>query len=119
MIGVVELTLVNVGKDTTLCDGNVSQKFVQFLIVADSQLQVTGDDTGLLIITGGIASQFEDFSRQIFKDSSQIDGSTYSYQKKAALYRYCGMTHQHQHVGRSCLSSRDGEHGRRGMRDRL
>lgn len=29
------LTLVNVGKYTTLCDGDVAQKFVQFFVVAD------------------------------------------------------------------------------------
>jgi len=67
---------VNVGQDTTLGDGNVSEKLVQFLIVADSELEMTGDDTSLLVVTSGVASKFENFSRQVLKDGSEVDGST-------------------------------------------
>jgi hypothetical protein len=68
--------LVDVGQNTTLGDGDVSEKLVQFLIVADGKLEMTGDDTGLLVVTGGVASQLEDFSSQVLKDGSQVDGST-------------------------------------------
>ena len=71
-----KLTLVNVGEDTTLGDGDVSQKLVQLLIVADGELQVTGDDTGLLVVTSGVTSQLEDFSGEVLKDSSEVDGGT-------------------------------------------
>lgn len=69
-------TLVNVGQNTTLGDCDVSQKLVQLLIVSDGELEMTGDDTGLLVITSGVASQLENFGSQIFKDSSQVDWST-------------------------------------------
>jgi hypothetical protein len=68
--------LVDVGKDTTLGDGDVSEKLVQLLIVPDGELQVTGDDTGLLVVAGGVASQFEDFGGQVLEDSGQVDGRT-------------------------------------------
>jgi hypothetical protein len=55
----------------------VSQKFVQFLIVSDGELEVTGDDSGLLVVTSGVASQLEDFGREIFEDGSEIHGSTW------------------------------------------
>jgi hypothetical protein len=71
-----ELTLVNVGEDTTLGDCHVSQKLVQFLVIADGELEMTGDDTGLLVVTGGVTSQLEDFSRKVFEDSSEVDGCT-------------------------------------------
>ena len=71
-----ELTLVNVGEDTTLGDGDVAEQLVQFLVVADGELEMTGDDTGLLVVTGGVASQFEDFSSQVLKDGCEVDGST-------------------------------------------
>ena len=32
-----------------LGNGDAGQKLVQFLVVADGQLQVTGDDPGLLV----------------------------------------------------------------------
>jgi hypothetical protein len=67
---------MNVRQDTTLCDCDVSQKLVQFLIVSDSELKMTGDDTSLLVVTGGVTSQLEDFSRQVFENSSKVDGGT-------------------------------------------
>tara|TARA_R110002060_G_scaffold51536_1_gene62548 strand:- start:490 stop:717 length:228 start_codon:yes stop_codon:yes gene_type:complete len=71
-----ELTLVNVWQDTTLCDCDVSEKLVQFLIVADGELEMTRDDTGLLVITGGVTGQLEDFGRKVLKDSSEVDRGT-------------------------------------------
>lgn len=70
------LTLVNVGQNTTLGDGDVTEQLVQLLIVADGELQVTGDDSGLLVVASSVASQLEDLSSEILKDGSQVDGST-------------------------------------------
>jgi len=67
---------VNVWQDTTLCDCDVTQQLVQFLIVADGQLKMTGDDTGLLVVTSGVAGQLEDFSSEVLKDGCEVDGST-------------------------------------------
>lgn len=71
----VELTLVNVGQDTTLGDGDVTKKLVQLLIVADGELEVTGDDTGLLVVTGSVASKLENLSSQVLEDGGEVDGS--------------------------------------------
>nr|GFD54191.1 hypothetical protein [Tanacetum cinerariifolium] len=57
-------TLVNVGEDTTLGDGDVSEQLVQLLVVPDGELEMTGDDTGLLVVAGSVASQLEDFGRK-------------------------------------------------------
>jgi len=50
------LTLVNVGQYTSLCDCDVSQKLVQFLVVADGELEMARDDTGLLVVAGSVTS---------------------------------------------------------------
>lgn len=71
-----EHTLVDVGKDTTLGDGDVTQKLVQLLIVSDGELKVTGNDTGLLVITGSVTSQLEDFGSEVLENGSEVDGST-------------------------------------------
>lgn len=71
----VMLTLVNVGENTTLGDGDVAEKLVQLLIVADGELKVTGNDTGLLVVTGGVASKLEDLSSQVLEDGCEVDGS--------------------------------------------
>ena len=67
---------MNVWQDTTLCDCDVSEKLVQFLIIADGELEMTGNDTGLLVVAGSVTSQFEDFSCEVLKDGSEINGST-------------------------------------------
>ncbi|KAG7224895.1 hypothetical protein INR49_014811 [Caranx melampygus] len=67
---------LDVGQHTTLGDGDSTQKLVELLVVADGQLQVTGDDTGLLVVAGSVAGQLEDLSSQVLEHSGQVDGST-------------------------------------------
>lgn len=67
---------MDVWQNTTLGDGDVSQQLVQLLIVSDGELEVTGDDTGLLVVTSGVASQLEDFGSEVLEDSGEVDGST-------------------------------------------
>jgi hypothetical protein len=67
---------MDIGQDTTLSNGDVTQKLVQLLVIADGELKMTGDDTRLLVVSSGIASQFKNFGSQILKDSGEIDGGT-------------------------------------------
>ncbi len=67
---------MDVGEDTTLGNGDMSEEFVEFLIVADGELEMTGNDTGLLVVTGSVSSQFEDFSSEVLKDGSEVNGGT-------------------------------------------
>jgi hypothetical protein len=43
---------VNVGEDTTLGDDDLAEETVELLVVADGKLKVTGNDAGLLVVTG-------------------------------------------------------------------
>jgi hypothetical protein len=67
---------VNVGEDTTLGDGDVAEQLVQLLVVPDGELEMTGDDTGLLVVTGSVTGQLEDFGSEVLEDGSEVDGST-------------------------------------------
>ena len=67
---------LDVGQDTSLCDGDTGQKLVQLLVVPDGELEVTGDDPGLLVVTGGVAGQLEDLSRQVLHNGSHVHGGT-------------------------------------------
>jgi hypothetical protein len=67
---------LDVWQNSTLGDGDSREKFVQFLVVADGQLQVTWDDSGLLVVTGSVTSQLENFSGEVFHDGSQVDWSS-------------------------------------------
>ena len=67
---------LDVGQYTSLGDGHTGEQFVQLLIVADGQLQVTGDDPGLLVVTGGVSCQLQNFGGQVLHDGSQVDWGT-------------------------------------------
>jgi hypothetical protein len=54
----------------------VSEELVQFFIVSDGKLEMTWDNTGLLVITGGVTSQLENFSSKIFENGSKVNWST-------------------------------------------
>ena len=69
---------LDVGEDSTLGNGDSGKQFVQLLVITDSKLKVTGDDPGLLVVTGSIACQLKDLSSQVLHDSSHVDGGTSS-----------------------------------------
>ena len=54
------------------------EKFVEFLVVSDGEEDVSGDDSGLLVVLGGVSGEFEDLSSEIFEDSGEVDGGTSS-----------------------------------------
>jgi hypothetical protein len=66
---------VNVWQDASLSDCDVSQKFVELLIVSNSELQMARDDTSLFVVTSGVAGKFENLGRKVLQDSSEIDWS--------------------------------------------
>jgi hypothetical protein len=65
---------VDVGKDTALSDGNTTEELVQLFVVAHGQLDVAGDDAGLLVVAGGVAGKLKNLGSEVLKDGSQVDG---------------------------------------------
>lgn len=108
---------MNVGQNTTLGDGNVTEKLVQLLIVSDGELKMTGDDTRLLVVTGSVASQLENFGSEVLKNGSEVDGSTYDRVNMDWKRARIDATYQHQHVGHSYPCGEVGEHDRQGKLD--
>ena len=62
---------MDVGKDTTLSDGDSRKKLVQLLVIADGKLQMSWDDSGLLVVTGRVACKLEELSSEVLHDQSQ------------------------------------------------
>jgi hypothetical protein len=67
---------LDVGENTTLSNGHTRQEFVQLFVVSDGQLQVSWDDSGLLVISGSVSGQLENLSAQVFENGSQVDWGT-------------------------------------------
>jgi hypothetical protein len=57
---------VDVGEDAACSNGDTTQKFIQLLVIFDSQGNVARDDARLFIISRSVASQFQDFGAQVF-----------------------------------------------------
>ena len=70
---------LDVGQDTTLGNSYTREELVQLFVVADGKLQMTGDDPGLLVITGSIASQLKNFSSKVLHDCCQVYRSAGTY----------------------------------------
>ena len=67
---------MDVGQDTTSGDRHSSQKLVELLVVLHGKSNVTGHNTALLVVAGGVASQLEDLSAEVLEDGGEVDGST-------------------------------------------
>ena len=50
--------------------GDTGEQFVQLLVITDSQLKVTGDDSCLLVVTSSVARQLEDLSPKLLDSVS-------------------------------------------------
>ena len=67
---------MNVWQDTAVGNSHTRQEFVQFFVVSDGELKMSWDDSCLLVVSGSVTSQLQDFSGQVFENSSQVDWSS-------------------------------------------
>ena len=67
---------VDVWKNTTLGNGDGAEKLVQLLVVSDSKLDVSWDNSGLLVVTGGVTGKLKDLSSQVLKDGCEVHRGT-------------------------------------------
>ena len=59
--------------NTALRDADADKKLVQLLVVADGQLDVTGDDASLFVVSRGIAGELKDLGSEVLEDGAQVD----------------------------------------------
>ncbi len=52
------------------------EELVEFLVVSDGQEDVSGDDSGLLVVLGSVSSQLQHLSSEVLEHCSQVDGGT-------------------------------------------
>ena len=70
---------LDVGEYTALGNGDTGEEFVQLFVIADGELEMTGDDPGLLVVTGSITCKLENLSCEVLHDGSQVDWGTSTY----------------------------------------
>ena len=67
---------MDVGEDSTAGNSGVGHKLVELLVVSDGELDVSGHDSGLLVVLSGVSSEFEDLSGEVLEDGSEVHGGT-------------------------------------------
>ena len=67
---------LDVGKNSTLGDGDSGQQLVELLVVPDGELKMTRNDPGLLVVPGSVAGKLEDLRDEVLHDSGEVDGSS-------------------------------------------
>lgn len=58
---------MDVGKHTTSGDGDATKELTQLFVIAHGELNVTGHNTGLLVITSGVAGQLKHLSGKVLQ----------------------------------------------------
>lgn len=74
LLALGEQDLVDLGEDTTRGNSDLTEELVQLIVRADGKLEVTGRDGLLLVVSSSVSGQLEDFSSEVLKDGSQVDG---------------------------------------------
>jgi len=69
---------MNIRKNSSRSNSNISKKLVQLFIILDSKSNVPGHDTALLVITSSVSSKLEDFSAEVLEYGSEVDGGASS-----------------------------------------
>lgn len=65
---------MDVGENTSGCDGDAAHELVELLVVADGELDVPWDDARLLVVASSIACELEDLSGEVLEDGAEVDG---------------------------------------------
>ncbi len=95
---------------------------VELLVIADCQLQVTRDDTRLLVVTGSVTGELEDLGGEVLEDGCEVDCECARRSVRVAIRpagdEWTDPEHRHRHAGRSYRGGGDGGYDRRGTGDR-
>ena len=67
---------VDVGEDSSVGDGDVSEELVQLFVVADGELDVTRSHPGALVVLGGVTSELEKLGGEVLKYRGHVDRSS-------------------------------------------
>ena len=70
---------MDVGQHTARGNGDVSEQLVQLLVVLDGESQMTGHDTALLVVAGGVTGELQDLGAEVLEDGGEVDGGSGSH----------------------------------------
>ena len=69
-----EKELVDVARDASLGNRNLTNKLVQLLIVLNGKLDVSGNNTGFLVLASAVTGKLKQLGNEVFEDSTHENG---------------------------------------------
>ena len=102
---------VDVRENTASRDCGSTHELVELIVVSDSHLDVSGDDSGSLEILGSVASKLEDLSGEVLKDGSKVDGGSGSNSGGELASLHVSSDSSNRELESSSSRSRDGTSG--------
>ena len=57
-------------------DGHGTEELVELFVIADSKLNVAGNDASLFVVASSIAGELEDFSGEVLENRRKVDWGT-------------------------------------------
>ena len=69
---------LDVGQPTTLSNGHSLEQLVQLFVVSDGHLQVSGNDSPFVFVSGSVSYQLQAFSSQVLQHSCKVGWGTSS-----------------------------------------
>ena len=67
---------MNVWQDTTTGNGDRAQELGKLLVVSDGELNVSWNDSALLVVSGGVSGQLENLGGEVLKDGGEVHWGT-------------------------------------------
>lgn len=67
---------MNVRKDASRSNRDFSKKLVQLLVIANSKLNVSGDDTRFLVVACCVPCELQHFGSQVLQDGGKVHRSS-------------------------------------------
>ena len=64
---------MDVGEHTARSNGYAAEELVQLLVIANCKLKVSGNNSALLVVAGGVACELENFGSEILKYSGEVN----------------------------------------------
>ena len=67
---------MDVRKNSSLGDGDVSEELVQLFVVSDGELNVSWGDTAPFVVLGGVSGEFQELRGEVLEDGGEVDRSS-------------------------------------------
>ena len=64
---------MDIGENATLSYGHIFKEFVELLVIANSKLNVAGNNSSFLVVGSCVSGKLKNLSSEVFQNGSEVD----------------------------------------------